>query len=513
MPFPYLMPRFGPHHDRLLQTPAIRRWHQNVSQGSPITADVNLRRLGAFCIQMRTTPENLLKLKEERLHNLFLDFVNEETKKGRTGSYIKSTLTAVRSWLAHNGIQVRRPVKVKGAQATPTLQDERVPTQEELHRIFLSATPKERVACALMAHSGVRPEVIGNYLGNDGLRLKDIPELHVEGKLVTFQTTPAMIVIRPELSKARNKYFTFLSDEGCSYVRDYLEQRLSNGERLEAGSALVTPNVKVKEFIRTTNVCDGIRRAIRTASFQWRPYVLRGYFDTQLLMAESKGKVAHDYRVFWMGHKGSMEARYTTNKGRLPSDLVNDMRDAYRRCLPFLETTSTTSREDVPKQVAIAMLQLAGFDEEEIEKMDLNDLAAIRDQVRDRLGASSGPTQEVVPIGEVSQRLAARWQFVAALGPTQAIVTSPSSPRTPPTPAVSALPLRAAASPVPPAGQSAVGGSRVGGEPASSVTGGPSSTLPLPPRASGQLGEAHSVGVHRLEPHRGSPEEDSPGQS
>ena len=46
--------------------------------------------------------------------------------------------------------------------------------------------------------------------------------------------------------------------------------------------------------------------------------MLRPYFDAQLLIAESKGKMARDFRVFFMGHKGTMEARYTTNKGVIP---------------------------------------------------------------------------------------------------------------------------------------------------------------------------------------------------
>jgi hypothetical protein len=90
--------------------------------------------------------------------------------------------------------------------------------------------------------------------------------------------------------------------------------------------------------IRTINVSDGIRLAIRKAGLQWRPYVLRAYFDTQLLLSESKGKVAHDYRVFWMGHKGSMEARYTTNKGRFSLNFVDKMREVCQRCENFLTT-------------------------------------------------------------------------------------------------------------------------------------------------------------------------------
>lgn len=30
-----------------------------------------------------------------------------------------------------------------------------------------------------------------------------------------------------------------------------------------------------------------------------------------------------------MGHQGDMEAKYTTNKGRLPEDLIEDMRGSF----------------------------------------------------------------------------------------------------------------------------------------------------------------------------------------
>ena len=80
--------------------------------------------------------------------------------------------------------------------------------------------------------------------------------------------------------------------------------------------------------------------------FGWRPYVLRAYFDTQLLIAESKGKIAHDFRVFFMGHKGNMESRYTTNKGRLPDALVNEMRDAFGRSEEYLDQAGTDPSQE-----------------------------------------------------------------------------------------------------------------------------------------------------------------------
>jgi len=37
-----------------------------------------------------------------------------------------------------------------------------------------------------------------------------------------------------------------------------------------------------------------------------------------------------------MGHKGDIEARYSTNKGVLPPDMLDGMRKCYREYEPFL---------------------------------------------------------------------------------------------------------------------------------------------------------------------------------
>ncbi|QLH07184.1 hypothetical protein [Nitrosopumilus ureiphilus] len=38
-----------------------------------------------------------------------------------------------------------------------------------------------------------------------------------------------------------------------------------------------------------------------------------------------------------MGHKGTIEAKYTTNKGILPEVLVTEMRNAFKRCEELLD--------------------------------------------------------------------------------------------------------------------------------------------------------------------------------
>jgi hypothetical protein len=390
----------------LLDDKDVSRWHANVARGSQVTADVYLRRLGNFCGRFNVTPKSLVSMGEDQRYNLMLDAIST-LEDDYTGSYILSIVKAIKSWLAHNKIEIKRKLRIKGSQDTPTLRNERVPTQDELRKIFLSGDKKTRTTSALVAHTGVRIKTIGNYQGNDGLRVRDLPEMKVEGGTVEFEAVPLLVVVRRELSKAGHQYLTFLGEEGCDYLKDYLETRMREGEEITPESAIVTPKRKMKPFIRATNVGDVIRQAIRRAGFRWRPYVLRSYFDTQLMLAESKGLVLRDYRSFWMGHKGDIENRYTTNKGRLPESVIEDMREAYGRSQKFLQTTGRdeSSEERLRESFRKQLLLVAGFSSEEIEELDLSmDDEAFQEMVRRKLmGAmvNNGASQRVVGVDEV----------------------------------------------------------------------------------------------------------------
>ncbi len=405
----------------LLEDVDVRRWYENVARGSEVTADVYLRRLGMFCKHFGLKPKELVDLGEDELYNLLLDYVSALERAGRAGSYIHSALKAVKSWLAHNGIEVRRKIKIRGVGDTPTLRDERVPTQQELRRIFLSGDKKTRTACVLVAHGGLRLVTLGNYRGDDGLRVRDFPEMRIEGNAVKFERIPTMIIVRPELSKARHQYFTFLSEEGCQYLKDYLEERMLSGERLTLNSSIIRPKVADKPFIRSVNIGDMIRNAIRRAGFNWRPYVLRAYFDTQLMLAESKGLVLRDYRQFWMGHKGDIENRYTTNKCRLPDNVIEDMREAYRRSQEYLQTIKPeTGRENLIEEFRKQLLLVAGFQPEEIDELDLTGLSdeEFQELVRKRLiGNRNGNcgTQKVIDLKQIEEYLEEGWEYLATL--------------------------------------------------------------------------------------------------
>ena len=68
--------------------------------------------------------------------------------------------------------------KIKGARDAPTLQEERVP-ELKLRRTYLSCDKKTRAACVLVSQCQLI-QTLGNYVGKDGLRIGDFPEMKIE---------------------------------------------------------------------------------------------------------------------------------------------------------------------------------------------------------------------------------------------------------------------------------------------------------------------------------------------
>ena len=347
--------------DRLLVHPEIRRWHANLARGSVLTADVRIRRLDAFCEMHDMSPMQLADLGMKDLRsatNLLEDHITWMEDKNYSPGYIEDYVKAVKSWLSHFDVQVRRKLKIRNPDFAPTLQNERVPDAGEMSELFSRASLRSSAMISLMAKSGIRPEVMGNHDGTDGLRMRDLPDVVIHQGVAKCIRTPNQIVVRRTLSKTRHQYFTFLTTSGTDKLLAYLNDRLAAGEPLHGDSAVIAPDHKYKtnrssnrgkQFLPTTQISREIRRTFRPR-FSWRPYILRAYFDTELLVAESKGKMAHDFRVFFMGHKGSMESKYTTNKGVLPEILLHEMRESFARSEELLDLEAGTKRDGVLEQ-------------------------------------------------------------------------------------------------------------------------------------------------------------------
>lgn len=426
---------------KLLVDEDVERWNRGLARGSTITAEVYLRKLGRATEFLGLDPAAMvgaagdLKAFTDRVD----DMVTDMEGRDYSPSYVESVVKALKSWLRYNDVTLVRKITISDVGRTPTIEDERIPSKEELSRIFRVSPPRVRVAEAFMALADLRPQVLGDNKGQDGLRLGDLPELVFEGGEVSYEAVPTVVKVRRNLSKVRRAYFTFLPQEGCTYLAEYLESRMRGGEELTPRSPVVSFKVRsqaVNPFVRTSKIGDLIRKYMRVAGVKERPYVLRCYAETQLIIAESKGKISHPYVLFHAGHTGDIASRYSVNKGRLPPDMIEDMRNAWKACEPYLSTISQPlEKSSIVKEAKLEALKtiaenLFGIDIIEVkiameresgQEMGVDEEIALFENEMKKRRESSSP-QTIVDEDDLEDHLSAGWEFVSVLPPGKVII-------------------------------------------------------------------------------------------
>ena len=375
-------------------------WYDQNAIQSQTTANEYAR------VLYRYLTENNLKLDKltdiiltdnERFEKSLMAFANQLALEDLAPTYINNRLKPLRSWAKYNGKPIIRDIKVGNRNLTPSLDDEQVPTPEQVSDIRSNASLRGRICVGAIAYSGLRPEVLGHQHYEDGLRLGDLPELSIEN--LDFTKTPTQVVVRAELNKAGHTHRTFFPESTCRDIIAYLKVRKGQGEALTKDSPLIAVSsshaYKGQRLTRgrtgTRHVVSAIvSRDIRNAmrpTYTQRPYVLRSYFSTRLAQAIADRVLDNSYRTYWMGHKGTMSAHYSTNRALLPDDLIENMRQAYTRCLPYLlgagaddETRRKKSAQDTLK-ILRALNQLDDEQISSIEKI-LESSESVDDAIR-----------------------------------------------------------------------------------------------------------------------------------
>jgi len=350
----------------------FKRWYRNMAMASEGTASQRARILYRFLGKNGLTLNELTEMGKRNVReveDLLMDFVSDQKEEGRAPGYISNYLKTVRAWLKFNGVLLVRAINTGHTNSTPTIDDERTPRPDEILQVMNYGTARSRCSIAFIALAGLRPMSLGNYNGSAGLEVRDLPELQISDGRVAFSKIPTRIIVRAELSKTKKQYETFLSSEGCEFVKAYLERRMAGGEVLGRESAIISvargyegssfrrAGVQRGGHVATKTVTKDIRKAIRPR-FKWRPYVMRAFFATRLLVAESNGKMTHSYRQFHMGHSGDMLARYTVNKGKLPEELIEDMRKSFARSEEYLALRKNSGED--PEMTTIKTMVESG---------------------------------------------------------------------------------------------------------------------------------------------------------
>jgi integrase len=415
---------FQNKHGKWKEIESVRLWYENMKAKNVQSADVRYRAMAYYCEENNTTPMDILtQAKDKTLKRNYENYIRKKEGEGKSGSYLPIYRHVLNSWLKYNEITYDLSgINIKGEGQNKRSQSESVPTKEELSKVIRKATTRAKAMIGMIAFSGVRLEVMGDYLGNDGLRIGDIEGLKVTDK-IDFQKIPAMITVRPELSKIKKKYNTFLGSEGITYLKEYLEERVKDGQKLNDDSplfALDKRGEKKHTFMRTLLVSSDIRDAMRSAGFSWRPYLLRPYFATAMTLSESKGLIIHEYRQFFMGHAGDIERVYSLNKTLLP-DTIESMRESYAKCLKFLETEGISEKDienklsESERKMTERYLLMMGFSKDEITKnnfLEMDD-EQLQKTIQDKIkGMQSKTTHKTISIKELDNYLNDGWKLL-----------------------------------------------------------------------------------------------------
>jgi hypothetical protein len=154
-----------------LNDPNFNRWFRNLMRGSTVTAAERLRRMGWICKHFNTSPQELARMSTRRAEDWLFDMVTLMEDQGAKSGYISNCLKAAKSWFRHNRKHIDIDIKLK--QETGLYSQEKPPTTPELRKILDTADTRQRVEISLMAFSAFRDETLGDYLGVDGLKIRD----------------------------------------------------------------------------------------------------------------------------------------------------------------------------------------------------------------------------------------------------------------------------------------------------------------------------------------------------
>ncbi len=379
-------------HQLLLENPKVRSWWESRSLRSQLSADQYLRQFGFLLERLELNSEQVVQLAQkdpDKLRDLLVRDAAKLKQEGKLDSYIAKFVEGLKAYLkfhrvAFDGFPSLSPIKGE------SLVNERIPSPEEFGRCLDGMSMRGRVIALFMAHAGVRPGVLAAYQASSGLRLRDLPDLEI-AKTPAFSNSPFVIRVPASLSKTRVAYTTFGSAQLASAFLAYLDVRQKEGEELAPDSPVIAVRplrgmaLKIKTraagdspFLTTNTLVKEVHDALAESApkgVRWRPYVLRSYCSTRLLMAEGGGKITRDLREALLGHDGGIAARYNVGKTWGP-DLLKEARAAYKRAEPYLNTVQTRGGDDVFTEMRKGLLLDLGYSEEELKSIDLAELTS-----------------------------------------------------------------------------------------------------------------------------------------
>jgi integrase len=413
----------------------VNDWFHKRALKSRLTAGHNVRTLARMCRELGTDPERLVRQARTdgglvKLERAFVEYAERAKQSGVADGHIRRSLLVVNLWLKHRKVRTLPEIPVK---PEVEVHKDIIPTPEQLESLLFNETPRGRVCVLLMAHSGVRPGVIGTYNADTpgldpvaardhGLILSDLPELDAE--TLEFKRVPFLIHVRKSLSKSGEEYDTFGSHQLAKHITAYLRERRGKyGETLTGDSPLVsvgrmTNKPYAPKHMSEIHVAADIRRGLAKVfpGEVPRPYSLRKYFSTRLHDAAAEHKILPENVEYLMGH-GLKSIKATYDQKR-----QERLRKEYTNAETFLSSEPLTPKEVTAENILAVLASMS-----QSERDRLTTMVKPTGERAARPEESQAPRRVVTDSARGRQLVNEGWDFKSAL-PTGEWVLDPPAP-------------------------------------------------------------------------------------
>jgi len=399
--------------------PEVKAWYDEISVlKSPRTAQDYVDALAGFLEGAGGGPSQLLELSAKEAHGLMRDWaINEMRSRTTSTGRVHAIWYGVKSFLKFHGIDVRGefPLKHKVKYL------DKIPTREEL-KLILDAAPSlpTKIAIQLMAYAGLRPE--------------DICDLTYASIKGDFEKGISPCAVYVPQSKGESVYVTFIPEETLSLLKQYFKLRKERGEEITDSSPILRGQ-KSGRGIRRKTLTMKIENAMRRSGVnlssnlgdkvqRMRPYGLRKYFRSNLT-----GHAPNEYIEAWLGHTTGLEHVYGGTRDLDPST-IERMREAYKKCEPFLSATMQPldqtsvvkeAKVEALKSIAKSLLSIDLLEVKIARERELGrelskdeELILFENELK-RLREGTHNPQRIVSEEELEDHLAEGWQFVSVL--------------------------------------------------------------------------------------------------
>ena len=305
----------------ILQDPDTVDWIATISSES---AKINYQKhLAEYLIYRKTTIQKLVnnfKKDENKEIKNVQSFANQMLKRLVSGT-VANYVSAIKSRMQYDGIPFTRSIKIPHRTYHPTVENEIIPTKDQILSFIMNGKHATQVIIALIAFTGFRFKVIAD------LRVKDFPEMRItENNKVIFEKMPTRVKVRKELSKNGKAYQSFLIETGCLIIKNSLELRMTKGEKIDNDSLLVPTeckNTTVRQ--RAKAIARRLTTVFEKVEYGSRPYSFKNFFATALL----NSGLEQNLQTFYMGHTGPVQNVYSVQRQQ-PTEQIEKMRTVFK---------------------------------------------------------------------------------------------------------------------------------------------------------------------------------------